>query len=247
LIAQEERRFSEVLVCGGALVKILRCLLILIILGLSSSAVLADGIQDPGFGMGGGKHSIILNSPNDPAFMIDYVAGGTTPTATEPCGPPFTDDTCISSTLTDFTNNTHQTFTSVSFDITSHTAGLVFSCNNAGDPYFDTCNATNPITGDPVITFSGTTTHPGILPADSCTGTEIITCTGPTANDGTLLLYDFLVPVDVSDALVAGDAFHARGSATVPEPPSVLLVLAGGMLLFLFKRSQGISALRFGS
>jgi PEP-CTERM motif len=40
-------------VCGGAPVKSLRCCLILILLGLSSSAALANSIPDPGLGVRG--------------------------------------------------------------------------------------------------------------------------------------------------------------------------------------------------
>jgi hypothetical protein len=69
LIAQKERRFSEVLVCGGAFVKILRCLLILSILGLSSSAALANGIPDPGLGVKGGTGSTLW--PGSVTFTID--------------------------------------------------------------------------------------------------------------------------------------------------------------------------------
>ncbi len=233
--------------CGGAPVKSLRCCLILILLGLSSSAALADGMPDPGFGLGGGHTTTVLTSPTDPAFAIHYLFGTT---VTGACGTPFNTGTACFST--NFINDTGMTFTSISFDITAHTAGLVFSCNNTGDPYFDTCNTTtDPITGDPVITFSGITTHPGILPATSCTtqieGPPTTPCTGPSTNEGTLLLYDFAVINDVSDAQAIGDFYDAKGTATVPEPSSVLLVLAGGMLLFLCKRSQGISVLRFGT
>jgi hypothetical protein len=232
---------------GGAPVKSLRCCLILTLLGLSSSAALADGIPDPNFGLAGGHTTTVLTSPTDPAFIIDYAKGTTTTAA---CGPPYSGHiACFSA---DFINDTGQTFTSISFDITAHTVGLHFFCNNAGDPYFDNCNATtDPITGDPVISFFGTTTHPGILPATSCGppafegGPPTAPCAGPTTTigDSTVNLYDFAVINDVSDAQTAGDFYHAQGSATVPEPPSVLLVLAGGMLL-LFIRSQGISVLR---
>jgi hypothetical protein len=33
----------------------------------------------------------------------------------------------------------------------------------------------------------------------------------------------------------------------LPEPPAILLVLTGGVLLFFFKRSLGVSGLRLGS
>jgi PEP-CTERM motif len=50
-------------------VKILRCCLILILLGLSSSAALANGIPDPGLGVKGGTGSDLW--PGSVTFTID--------------------------------------------------------------------------------------------------------------------------------------------------------------------------------
>ena len=80
-------------------------------------------------------------------------------------------------------------------------------------------------------------THPGILPATLiCDGDCFYT--GPT--QGNTLLYDFGILVDVNDALEPGDSFSAQGSATaVPEPKSIVLLLAGTVLVgvFLGKRA----------
>jgi hypothetical protein len=230
-------------VCGGAPVKSLRCCLILILLGLSSTAALANGI-DPKFVPIGGTGSVILHSPNDPAFTFAYV-GGVTPTTD--CGnvsSAFFDlgQTCIDPTFTntEFINDSGQAWTSITLEFTSISPStLAFSPTdnaNSVDPYFN--NSTSGIldNGHPFVTFFGIdATHPGILPTTNNCPDGPSTCTGPTANDGTLYLYDFAILSDVSDSVLTGN-WTLTGSATVPEPPTVLLVLVGVLLLFLFKR-----------
>jgi hypothetical protein len=234
---------------GGAPVKSLRCCLILILLGLSSSAALADGIPDPGFGLAGGHTTTVLNFPTDPAFTFSYV-GGVTPTTD--CGnvnSAFIDlgRTCIDPTHTnlDFINNSGKTWTSLTLEFTKISPSTLafFATDNANfiDPYFNNSRSGILGNGDPFVTFFGIdSTHPGILPATSCTthieAPPTTPCTGPSADNGTLL-YDFEVIADVSDSVLTGN-WTSTGSATVPEPPTVLLALAGGLLLFLLKRCQ---------
>ena len=64
--------------CGGALVKSLRCYLILILLGLSSSATLANGIPDPALGVKGGTGSTLW--PGSVTFDINATSASCDPT-----------------------------------------------------------------------------------------------------------------------------------------------------------------------
>jgi hypothetical protein len=221
-----------------------RWFLTLILLGFSSSIAMADSV-DPKFVPIGGGGSIILHSPNDPAFTFSYLFGAT---QTVDCGQvsgSFSDSrfTCIdpAHTNTEFVNNSGKAWTSLTLEFTSITGGLTFSpTDNANfiDPYFNnSASGISEVTGNPFVTFFGIdATHPGILAAFGCDGQS---CSGPTGtfNDQTVLYYDFSILADVTDAQHAGDAFTLRGSATaVPEPPTVLLALGAGLLLFLFKR-----------
>jgi hypothetical protein len=220
-------------------VKIPRWSLTLILLGLSGSIAMADSV-DPKFVPIGGTGSIILTSPTDPAFQISFTKNGNV--GTVDCGSfgGPSDDRCINPHNTEFVNFSHQTWSAITLEITHQSLGLVFSTlDNAIDPYFAHSAFGHLENGDAFVTFFGIdSTHPGILSADSCTpqieGPPI--CSGPTANDGTLRLYDFSVLSDVND-MRNGQSFTAQGTATpVPEPATVLLALVGGLLLFLFKR-----------
>jgi len=232
--------------CGGMFMHISRWILGLILLGVFSSGAKADSV-DPKFVPIGGCCSVVINSINDfSAFTFSYQFGTT---ATTDCGNvnnSFNDAgfTCIDPTHTNlsFINNTHQTWTSLTLEFTNISGALIFSpTDNANtiDPYFNNSRSgIDPITENPFVTFFGLdATHGGILPAFSCDGDV---CDGPRADDGTLRLYDVSILADVTDAQHTGDAFTANGSATVPEPPTVLLALAGGLLLFLFKRSSAV-------
>jgi len=221
-----------------------RWFLALILFGLLSSVATADSV-DPKFVPIGGTGSIILTSPNDPAFTFSYLSG-VTPTVD--CGQvsgSFSDSgfTCIdpASTNTEFVNNSGRAWTSLTLEFTNVIGALTFSpTDNADfiDPYFNnSVSGIDELTGTPFVTFFGIDgTHPGILPAFGCDGPS---CSGPTGtfNDQPVRYYDFSILADVSDAQHPGDAFTLRGSATaVPELPTVLLALGAGLLLFLFKR-----------
>lgn len=226
--------------------KIARWILVVALALVSVSVARADGI-DPRFVPIGGNNSIIINSLNDfSAFTFSYTFG-TTPTVD--CGQvagTFSDAdlTCIDPTQTelDFINNTGQTWTSITLELVNVTGGLTFTGidDSELDPYF--LNTASGIleNGNPFVSFFGTdATHLGILPAFGCPDGPS-TCTGPTRGEGefdTLKLYEFSILADVSDALHEGDSFTANGSATAaPEPASILLALAGGLILFFFKR-----------
>lgn len=220
-----------------------RWFLSLILLGLSSSMAMADSV-DPKFVPIGGTGSIILGSPTDPAFTFSYAFGFT---QTVDCGQvdgSFSDAgfTCIdpAHTNTEFVNNSGRAWTSLTLEFTGISGDLIFSpTDNANfiDPYFN--NSTSGINeaGNPFVTFFGIDEgHPGILAAFGCDGES---CSGPTGtfNDHPVLYYDFSILADVTDAQHTGDAFTTRGTATaVPEPPTGLLALGAGLLLFLFKR-----------
>jgi hypothetical protein len=225
-------------VSGGLLVKILRYFLLLVVLGSSCVAAQADGI-DPKFVPIGGRGSIILTSPTDPAFQFSFTKNGSV--GTVDCGSfgGPSDNQCINPENTEFVNFSHQTWTSITLDFTQHSAGLIFTpFDNADtiDPYFLHSASGFLENGDPFVTFFGTdSTHPGIESADSCVPQEEgpPICSGPTM--GSLYLFDFSVLSDVTD-MSDGQSFATQGSATTPEPATVLFALAGGVVLFLLKR-----------
>ena len=216
--------------------KLLRCYAILVLLCLGSCVVMADGIGDPKFVPIGGGGSTILTSPTDPLFQITYTAG-TTPTVA--CGAfgGTSGNTCI---LNEFINDSGVAWKAIQFVITSATAGLMFTADNSLDPYFTSDTVTTNTSGETVLSFFGTNaTHPGILAATSCTsGDEVVVCSGPFIDDTGIPAFDFGILVDVNDALTKGDSFTAQGTATpTPEPSTLLLLLAGGVVLFFLKRS----------
>ena len=226
--------------------KIARWFLVVALALFSVSLAKADGI-DPRFVPIGGNNSIIINSLNDfSAFTFSYTFGTT---ATVDCGQvagTFSDSglTCIDPTQTelDFINNTGQTWTSITLELVNVTGGLTFTGINDPvlDPYFLSTASGILQNGNPFVTFFGTdATHQGILSAFGCPDGPS-TCTGPTRSFdefGSLKLYEFSILTDVTDAQHQGDSFTAKGSATAaPEPASLLLALAGGLILLVFKR-----------
>jgi hypothetical protein len=226
--------------------KILRCVTVLALLILSATIAKADGVTDPKFVVIGGGHSQQLTSPNDENFVINYSAGQTDPLPVSPCGFNYgtSSNTCA---LYDFINNSGVTWTGIQFEITGATGNIQnalldefhpggFAADNTLDPYFTGSSATVNDAGDVVLSFFGTDeTHPGILPATACNTDG---CSGPgfflPNSDIFVPLYDFGILVDVTGATTQGDSFAARGSATVPEPSSIFLLLAGSAMLGLF-------------
>src|SRR5262249_54915869 len=131
-------------------------------------------------------------------------------------------------------------WTSITLELVNVTGGLTFTGidDTFLDPYFTNTESGIDEEGNAFVRFFGTDeTHQGILSAFSCPdGPE--SCTGPMS-DPELghRLYEFSILTDVSDALYQGQSFTALGSATgAPEPASILFAIAGGLLLFAFKR-----------
>ena len=222
--------------------KMARWLLVVALAGLTVSVARADSV-DPRFVPIGGGGSIILNSPTDPAFQISFTRNGDANTVD--CGQfsgALSDQRCIDPALTEFVNNTGQTWDSITLEITSNPDDLFFAAlTEVADPYFANSESGTLDNGNAFVRFFGIdATHPGILPAFSCPDGPS-TCTGPTQGEGefgTLLLYDFAILADIND-MTDGQSFTAQGTATTvsaPEPTTGLLALAGGLLLFILKR-----------
>ena len=197
-------------------------------LGVSCTAALADG-TDPVMKLGGGGNSEVLTTNT---FSFSFTQ--TTPPS--------------SSFFIDFINNTHTTVTALDLLITG-SAGLVFSCDNSIDPYFTNCGSTIQDNGKTLISFFGLDgTHLGIPFAKK------VTCEdgedgfednndqgnddgdGPTTCTATPILSDFGITVAVGD-MAPGQSFSVAGTMIAPEPSSLMLVLAGGMLFLLYKRA----------
>jgi hypothetical protein len=201
------------------LMKISRWFFSLILLGLSSSVALADG-ADPKWSMGGDGGSKIILTANDSTF-----AG----TFTQPL---------IKQTFTsfDFRNATGFTAGAVNLDVTDNTT-LLFSIDpTIVNPYFSMFSPTGPTTLSPpdhlTLSWFGTDAlHPGIVSAN-CTTHDFSSCIPPIP-----AFSDFFFEVDVRD-MNPGDSFSFTGILfPIPEPSTILLVLAGGVLFPFFKRS----------
>lgn len=205
----------------GASVKSIRWFMILIVLGLSSSIALADGI-DPKMGLQGGTGSTGLFSPNDPNFSFTVF------------GSEFTSG---SSEFFDFINATGQTALGVNLVATllAGTPTLTFSCAESNS-YFNTCTVTPLQNGQVLISYSNTGEGGlGGIPNDPNPS-----CDGPGSCSPSVPAADFAVVVtDVGGDLAnlpQGEGFSVQGNLAVPEPSTVLLVLTGGIIFLFFKR-----------
>jgi hypothetical protein len=227
-------------------VKSLRCWLILIILGLSSSVALADSIGDPGVKLKGGCCSTEVTSPNDPHFTFDVNPG---------------DFTAIGQSREfDFINATGQVAIGMNLVVTflhplQVQPDLIFTCDPA-NVYFLDCSPQSPGgtlsgTGSLLIRFftpnNTAEVGQGGIPNDPSPN-----CDGFSSciKNPLVPFSDFgIVVTDVGGDLVGSQfkGINFKGSLDVPEPSTILLVLAGGVLLLLFKPSQGISVLQLGS
>ncbi|HET7106439.1 MAG TPA: PEP-CTERM sorting domain-containing protein [Candidatus Acidoferrum sp.] len=202
--------------------KISRLLVLVAFMGISCSAALADG-TDPVMKLGGGGNSEILTT-NTFSFSFTQT------------NPPQT------SFFIDFINNTGTRMTALDLLITG-SAGLVFTCDNTIDPYFTNCGSSIQDSGQYLISFFGLdATHLGIPFAtkikceDGEDGFEDDDDGGPTTCTATPILSDFGITVGVGD-MAPGQSFSVAGTLVAPEPSSVVLLLAGGLLLLLYKRS----------
>ena len=208
--------------------KISRLLVLVAFLGISCSVALADG-TDPVMKLGGGGSSQILTS-NTFSFSFTQTS------------PPQT------SFFIDFINDTGTRVTTLDLLITG-SAGLVFSCDNTIDPYFTNCGTTLQDNGKYLMSFFGLdATHLGIPFATKITcedGEEGFEDNNDQGNDdgggastctATPILSDFGITVAVGD-MAPGQSFSVAGTLVAPEPSSVVLVLAGGLLFLLYKRS----------
>lgn len=212
-----------------------RWCLTLILLGLSSSAGLADGI-DPGVKLQGGTDATGLFSPTDPNFAFTVL------------GSNFT--VIGQSEEFDFINFTNQLAIGVNLVATllPNTPSLTYTCDPTSE-YFTMCQVTPLGSGQTLISFSDPNTGEGGFGGipfatdfgdGSCDGVHSCSTATPGADFG-------VVVTDVNGDLVdlgQGQGFKVQGTLLVPEPSTLFLVLAGGVFLFLFKRSREISVLR---
>jgi len=205
-------------------VSISRWFLTLILLGLSCSAGLADGI-DPGVKLQGGSDATGLFSPTDPNFSFTVL------------GSDFT--AIGQSEEFDFINFTNQVAIGVNLVATllPTTPTLTYTCDPTSE-YFTECSVTPLGLGQTLIRYFDPNTGEGGMG-----GIPFATngsCDGPQSCSTTTAGADFgVVVTDINGDLVnlgQGQGFKVQGTLLVPEPSSIFLVLGGGVLLFLFKR-----------
>ena len=206
--------------------KISRCFLILILFGLMASASRADGV-DPRFKLQGGGGSTGLFSLSDPNFAFT-VHGGVSPQTF------------------DFINATGQLVGEVDLLITllPSTPTLLFTVDPV-NPYFTNAMVTTLTTGQTLISFFGLNTGEGgfgglpfatDLPSpESCDGIHSCFTDTPGA-DFQVVVSNNTSSTDLS-SLPSNEGFSVAGTlVATPEPATILLVLAGGVLILLFKR-----------
>jgi len=200
-------------------VKFTRLLVLVAFFGIACSVTLATG-TDPVMKLGGGGGSQVLTTPS---FSFSF-------TQTSPPQSSF---------FVDFINNTGKNMSAVDLLITGST-GLVFTCDNSIDPYFTNCGTALQDNGKFLITFFGLdATHLGIPFATlvrCADGTERLEDEGSTSCTAVPALSDFGFTVGVQD-MVAGQNFSVAGTLVAPEPSSLALVLAGGLLFLLYRRT----------
>jgi hypothetical protein len=192
-------------------VKIIRLLVLVAFFGIFSTVALADSANDPVFKLGGGGGSEVLTSDSF-SFTVNQ------------------SDAVNGFVSFDFINDTGALIQEL--DLLAP-GGFVFSCDNAGDPYFNACSPTSPTPGPTTLSFFGVDeTHPGIP-----TATEVFcpeesnNCTADVAAS------DFLITVGVSDMPV-GSSFSVEGTLVpAAEPSTLLMVLAAGLGFLVVKRS----------
>jgi len=209
-------------------VKISRLLVLVALFGLTCSVALADG-TDPVFKLGGGGSSEVLTT--------DTFSFSVNPAQEFSCNDS---DVCVS---LDFINFTHATVGQLNLNAP---AGFTFSCDPAGDPYFNNCSPQTATPGPTTLSFFGLDeTHPGILSANSISGEcdndfdddSDDTC---TADNGAAS--DFKITIDLGAPGAITKAFTV-GGVLIPaaEPGTLVLVFAAGLGFLALKRSGSAS------
>jgi PEP-CTERM motif len=198
-------------------VKFSRLFVLLVLVGLTASAAMADGI-DP---------TVVIRQVDPPPVAI-----------TDPFGTIGVFATASQNVFA-FQNDTGETLVSLSVTLFGLNLPLDFSFGeNAGDGIFADTSVTENSNGSTTLLFSGLDAdHTGLLPADcSNGGLEFLAanpnsfcpqCTGGVYS----LVFDFTgVP---SGALVVGAA-----TVSAPEPGTLILLSAGMVGLFGLRKRK---------
>jgi hypothetical protein len=184
---------------------------------------MADG-TDPVFKLSGGGGSEVLTT-----FTFSFTVN---PAKEFSCDDG---DVCVS---LDFINFTHTTIGQLNLNAP---AGFTFSCDPAGDPYFNNCSPQTATPGPTTISFFGLDgTHPGLLSANSVTcedEEEDDVADECTADNGSAS--DFLININLGAPGAVTSPFTVVGVLVpAPEPGTLVLVLAAGLGFVALKRSS---------
>jgi hypothetical protein len=185
---------------------------------------LADA-TDPVFKLSGGGNSEVLTT-----FTFSFTVN---PAQEFSCN---NGDVCVSLDFINFTNTTIG-----QLDLNAP-AGFTFSCDPAGDPYFNNCSPQTATSGPTTISFFGIdATHPGILSAGAIFGVcdsdgDDDTDDQCTADNGSAS--DFNMTIDLGAPGAITQAFTVGGVLVpTPEPGTLVLVFAAGLGFLALKRS----------
>ena len=171
----------------------------------------------------------------DPVFKLGG-GGGSTPLTSDTFSFTVNQSDAVAGFVTfDFINFTGAVIQEL--DLAAQSSGFVFSCDNTGDIYFNSCNPTSPTPGPTTLSFFGLDeTHGGIPTATSVSCEEESNQCFVTGGDPNS---DFIITVGVADMPV-GTSFDVRGTlvpVSTPEPSTILLLLAAGLGFLVVKRA----------
>lgn len=186
--------------------------------GVFWSVARADSATDPVFKIGKGTTSVVLKSDS---FSFSLAAGTT------------------GAVTFDFINFTGALIGQLDLN---GPGGFTFSCDNTGDPYFNSCSPTKTTPGPVTIAFLGLdTTHLGIPTATSVSGDCDNDAEDQQPGDldscvPNVPLSDFTVTVNVGTAPLGSRLNIAGTLVPAPEPSTLILVFAAGLGFLAAKR-----------
>lgn len=198
--------------------KFARLLVVVACMALFCSLAYADDATDPVFKIGTGSKSVVLTTDSFSFTLAQGTSGAVT---------------------FDFINFTGALIGELDLN---GPGGFTFSCDNTGDPYFNTCSPTSATAGPTTIKFFGLDgNHLGIPFATSVEGDCDNDAEDQQSGDensctANVALSDFTVTVNVGSTRLTAPLTIGGDLVPSPEPSVLALLLAAGLGFLALKR-----------